>query len=57
VTMLDLLVERVLVNDEDTIVELRSAIRLCRRNYTRRSSEDGGKVGSASLSDSDGDRR
>jgi hypothetical protein len=56
VAMLDLVVERVLVNDEYTIVELCSAIGLCRRDYTRRSSEDGGKVGSASLSDVDADR-
>jgi hypothetical protein len=53
VAMLDLVIERVLVHDEDAVVELGSVSGLLRRSNTERSSMvDGGKTGSASLSDS-----
>jgi hypothetical protein len=55
--MFDLVVERVLVNDEDTIVELGSVSGFLRRSDTRRLSMDGSKTDSASVSDSGEGRR
>jgi hypothetical protein len=56
--MLDLVVELVLVDYEDTVIELGSVSGLLRRSDTERSSMgDGGKTGSASLSDSGKERR
>jgi hypothetical protein len=57
VTMLDLVVERVLDNYEDTVVELGSVNGLARRSDTECSSMGSGKAGIASLSDSGEERR